>query len=450
MKIKNVLQIGNTDLEGGKFNGHDLHKYLQEKGIYSCHLVVKKESDDSTTIKIGTQCKKRIPEGVLSSDLFWQSDVVHMHLIHDHVMDISALPILSKIRPLVWTLHDPWCVGGGCIHHFDCVKWQSICHDCEYLNVPYKSKLDDRTINFLLKEQAIQSSEIAGIVASKWMENMVAKSPIWKGKNIYHIPFGVNQDLFHPSNCQDNIRKSLGIRPGNFVLLLRATRSKYKGLETIRNALKSIDTENITILTVDKTGLLDEFKEKYQILDFGWVDGLKLRDLYQSADVFLMPSEQEAFGLMAVEAMSCGCCPVVIEGTALPEVVHAPEYGVVTTREDYAKTLHSLIKSPDWLKNRGLKCHEYACKEYDKDVYVSRLINCYEDVVSRWKLVSGRVPVSREYLEPWMLRRSTPSAVKYMSMLKYACYDLCAKISRSQLYKKKADKYRIQIVEELS
>lgn len=449
MKIQNVLQIGDTDLHGNKFNGHDLHKYLRMKGIESVHMVVRKESDDSTTVEIESQCKKRIPDEILSSDDFWQTDLVHLHLIHNNVLDVSALPLLSQIRPLVWTLHDPWCVSGGCIYHFDCEKWQSHCHDCAYLKMPFESKYDDRAINFLIKERAIQAAEISGIVASKWMENMVAKSPIWKGKEIYHVPFGVNQDVFCLPKCPEKIRKALGIHPDNVVMLLRATQSKYKGLEIIKEALSFINERNITILTVDQTGLLEEFNEKYQIIDFGWIDDTKLKDLYQVADVFLMPSEQEAFGMMAVEAMSCGCCPVVIEGTSLPEVVNAPEHGIVTTKQDFAKTLYRLVKSKECLKSRGLKCYEYAQKEYNKEIYISRLIRCYEDIVSRWKVRRGGIFVSRTDIEPWIVRHRSSRSAHSKKMLKYIYYDFGARVLGNARFKQKRDKYRISILQDL-
>ncbi len=46
------LQIGNADLVGNKFNGHNLSIYLQEYNIESKHLVSKKLSKVQSLILI--------------------------------------------------------------------------------------------------------------------------------------------------------------------------------------------------------------------------------------------------------------------------------------------------------------------------------------------------------------------------------------------------------------
>jgi glycogen(starch) synthase len=46
-----------------------------------------------------------------------------------------------------------------------------------------------------------------------------------------------------------------------------------------------------------------------------------LRDLFRRARIAVVPSGFESFGLVALEAMSNGCVPVVSDNTALPEIV---------------------------------------------------------------------------------------------------------------------------------
>jgi len=60
---------------------------------------------------------------------------------------------------------------------------------------------------------------------------------------------------------------------------------------------------------------------KYGVVTPGWIDGEDLAIALSAADVFVMPSIQEAFGLMAVEAMACGTPVIVFDGTALPGVI---------------------------------------------------------------------------------------------------------------------------------
>ncbi len=49
------LQIGDNDLIGNKFNGHDLHIYLNKRGIESNHLIANPpQSRDGKTFQIGS------------------------------------------------------------------------------------------------------------------------------------------------------------------------------------------------------------------------------------------------------------------------------------------------------------------------------------------------------------------------------------------------------------
>lgn len=53
----------------------------------------------------------------------------------------------------------------------------------------------------------------------------------------------------------------------------------------------------------------------------GWVADDELEDLYARASVYVQASRHEGFGLAVAEAMLAGCVPVVMNVTAMPEVV---------------------------------------------------------------------------------------------------------------------------------
>lgn len=380
------LQIGNTDLTGNKFNGHNLSIYLKEYGIISNHLVQKKCSNVLNTFVYPLKKHQNFANAIINDRLFLEADIIHLHLIHRTKFDINYLPLLCSLKPVIITLHDPFFTTGHCIHSFGCDKWKTFCYDCDRLNVPFKIGKDATAYNFLTKKLAIQNSNITAIVASNYMENLVKQSPVWDGKKLYKIPFGVDSSIFtfEDKNCA---KKKLGIDPNSLVLMFRATDNPYKGLKYIKTALSNLKTDRkITLLTVEGKRLLSEFRKKFEIKEYSWVyDDNELAKLYQAADLFLMPSDEEAFGMMAIEAMSCGTPVLSIKGTSLEGVTNSPSCGVCVEKEDFLKALQNLINNPDEIRQRGEKSLKFAKENYDKDIYVKKIIEAYKETIARHK-----------------------------------------------------------------
>lgn len=383
----NCLQIGDNDLIGNKFNGHDLHLYLREKNIDANHIIMMKLSHDKNTfLFLRTKSEKKFTESLIFSDLFLDADIIHLHLIHNTLFDLNYLPIITAMKPTVITLHDPYFLGGHCIYHFDCEKWKTFCKDCPNLDSPFPLKRDSSAFEFSMKKHIIQNSNITAIVASKWMENKVTQSPIWQGKTIHRLPFGINQDIFKPAD-KNKIRKDLNIPQDATVLMFRSDISPFKGLDLIKNALKNLKTDKkIVLLTVAQKGKLKELKNKFDIREYGWLkDDELLAKLYQASDLFLMPSTQEAFGMMAIEAMSCKVPVLALTGTALPDVINSPQCGLAVDADKFSTELQRLINTPEEIKERGEKSLTFAKENYDKEVYINKMINIYKEVIANHK-----------------------------------------------------------------
>lgn len=376
------LQISSYDLVGNKFNGYDLHKDLRKHGILSKQMVLYKESDDPSTIPFNFEDKNATKNLLLNRE-FFLTDIVHLHLVHN-LLDFNYLPLMTRLKPTIITLHDTFYLGGHCIHHFDCKKWQTHCKDCPYLEEHFPLPADYSAFNFELKKEAIKNSQVTAIVASKWMLEKLKKSPIWKGKKVYLLPFGINQKLFKIAD-KKKVRKELGIPTNNTVLMFRANSDSFKGLYLIKKALRKIvSKKKISLLVVDGIGLLEKFKNKYDIREYGWVkDDELLAKLYQACDIFLMPSKQESFGMMAAEAMSCGkvVLSVNCDGSALGDTINSPECGLSVDEEEYADNLQYLLDNPNEVLRRGKKSYNFAKKVYGKEKYIRGMIAIYEEVM---------------------------------------------------------------------
>ena len=378
------LQISSNDLIGNKFNGHDLHFYIRKRGIISNQLVLNKESDDKNTYPYDFFSLYSARE-LMKNQLFYESDIIHFHLIHN-IIDINYLPLITKLKPCVITLHDAFFFGGHCVHHFNCQKWKTHCQDCPYPNSLYPIERDYSSLNFEMKRLAIQNSQISVIVSSDWMLNKLKDSPIWKGKKIYKVPFGVDLTKFKPVNNYSEIREEMGIDVNNFVIMFRSDSGEFKGLDLIEESLLSIKTKKkISIITVGEENILDErIYNKFDVKEFGWVkDDNFLIKLYQCSDLFLMPSRQDTFGMMAVEAMACGKVVLATnnEGSAVPDIIKAPDVGISVNEEKFDATLKDLIEGKYDLKKLGVKSRNLVKEQYGLDKYIEAILNVYKDTM---------------------------------------------------------------------
>lgn len=403
-----LLQVSSSDIVGGRFNGYTVRDRLAAEGIESRHMVWNRIGVDPDVGKIFDYPGSRLATraiGWLERQLsihsvlqvhsfglpwhksFREADVVHYHIIHDGFFSILALPMLSRMKPTVWTWHDPWAMTGHCIYPMTCERWRQGCGACPDLSRVFAMK-HDRTAEEFRRKQRIYSKTKADVVlASQWMLDMARQSPLGTNFNFHLIPFGIDLDAYRPHD-REAARQRLGVLPGRKVLCLRAASSPFKGLANTVEALHRLSSDQpLCLITFQETSHFDAFIGTHQIIEYGWTnDEDLLKDAYAACDVFLMPSRAEAFGLMAIEAMACGRPVVCFERTALPNVTFAPDAGIAVPMDDneaLTAVLRRLIENVDECRVRGERSRRLAEEHYDIVQQAGRLAALYRDVAAR-------------------------------------------------------------------
>ncbi len=423
-----ILQINSTDLDGKNYNGYELHRALNYKGISSEQMVLKKTSDEWTVIPYCTgheqyinwemkKYEKRMgmcnllepfSDRIVNSFFFEKADIVHYHLIHNQVLPLVNSKRIMSLKPSVWTLHDLWAITGHCVHPLECDQWKCGCEKCPDLqDLYFPMEIDKAHDLWKIKKDLFNRLDIDIIVATNWMEKYLQESPITKElKHIHKIPFGIDIKKYHSYN-RSVLCEEFGITPHNVVIGFRAEDFAVKGLKYINESLEKMKQfDNITILTVGEGRVSEAIKRKYQTIELGWQpEDILLKVLYLT-DIFLMPSLAESFGLMAIEAMAARCAVVVFEKTVLEDLVCSPDCGIAVPYCDAValqKTIERLIENSEERKARGELGRKIVEENYRFDTYVERHIEVYKEIAERnkekvkerektlWDIQKGRI-----------------------------------------------------------
>jgi N-acetyl-alpha-D-glucosaminyl L-malate synthase BshA len=111
----------------------------------------------------------------------------------------------------------------------------------------------------------------------------------------------------------------------------------------------------------------------------------KITDYLSASDVLLLPSEQESFGLAALEAMACEVPVIASHVGGIPEVVTDGETGFLSEVGDVEKMSADaarLIADEELRREMGRRARESAISRYSTDLIIPQYINFYERVLA--------------------------------------------------------------------
>ncbi len=138
-----------------------------------------------------------------------------------------------------------------------------------------------------------------------------------RGEKIGVVPCGVNLELFRPEKKR-LARRRLGFDADDIILLYVGRFEPLKGLDILLEAIARLQSsDRLRLVIVGGDGECNHahqtLKQKADKLDIsekclftGPMEQKKLPPYYNSADVLVIPSRYESFGLVGLEALACG------------------------------------------------------------------------------------------------------------------------------------------------
>ena len=211
--------------------------------------------------------------------------------------------------------------------------------------------------------------------------------------NIAVIPCGVDVDRFRPVDAVE-ARGRLGLGDSKVVLYVGRV-EPLKGIDILLKAVAQLgQAESVKTLIVggDSEGdreverlksLADELGISPRVRFVGRVEQQELPAYYSAADVCVVPSYYESFGLVALESMACGTPVVASRVGGLPTIVKDGVTGYLVPwrcPEPFADRLDILLSSA--VVNRGMgQAARSRALTMGWSAVADRLLSLYESLV---------------------------------------------------------------------
>ncbi len=333
-----------------------------------------------------------MPEFVRSFQRFQAENGIKYNLVHTHYWMSGWIGMELKKLQSVKQLHT--------YHSLGAVKYQSVS------TIPLVAKT-----RLASEKTCLETADRIVATSPQEMEHM--RSMVSPHGNIDMIPCGTDICRFG-SISQARARQLLGFSPDDKVVFYVGRFDRRKGIETLVRAvgqskLRGQGNLKLVIGGGSRPGQSDGIeRERIE----GIVAELGLQDItlfpgrlgednlhlyYAAADVSVVPSHYEPFGLVAIEAMASSTPVVASDVGGLQYTVVSEETGLLAPAKDaaaFAVAIDRILSDPEWRDRLGRAGRQRVEDKFSWNGVAAQLSNLYHQVLKE-KPVEKSVAVKK-------------------------------------------------------
>ncbi len=218
------------------------------------------------------------------------------------------------------------------------------------------------------------------------------------------VPPGVDLSRFHP--IEQNYAKSvIGIPPSHRMILFAGRIERLKGIDTLFRAIALLkakrtdwDWDHLCVSVIggdpseagqrenEEMARLHELRDELGLTDLIAFLGARDQDVlqyyYAAAEMLVMPSHYESFGMVALEAMACGTPVIASDVGGLSVLVQHNKTGLRVKVNDPSELARAIEKLMDDDARRRRMGHAASCyaEDYSWQKVVDKLLAVYQEL----------------------------------------------------------------------
>ena len=316
---------------------------------------------------------------------FQEADLIHLHWINQGMLSLKGIrKILTSGKPVVWTMHDIWPATAVCHYSRGCEQYLSQCDQCPLLPGDSLARQVWRR-----KVQMLNGQRLTYVCCSEWLAGEAKKSALLKDQRIVSIPNAIDTRLYRPQD-KKQARQTLDLPTDRRIILFVSQRvtDPRKGISYFLDAVSRLvqqhpemkDNTGVAILG----GHAEEVASQLALPSYplGYVsDPSRIVNVYNAADVFVLPSLEDNLPNTIMEAMACGVPCVGFHVGGIPEMITHQVNGYVAKERDaadLAQGIRYVLAEADY-ETLSRDCLHQVAQKYSQQSVASRYIEEYQN-----------------------------------------------------------------------
>lgn len=394
-----------------------LMQALRRNGIDARMVVYTKVSDDPYVTPIGTRFERgfkfmaergriALSNGMSRADLFkvsiantgmrlhrhpWvrEADVIVLTWVNQGLLSLRGIERLGRLgKPLVWIMHDMWCLTGICHHAYECDGYRQACGSCRFLGVGTANDLSHKTHQ--RKASLYAGTPITFVAVSHWLADCARSSTLLADADLRVIPNAFPVDTFPIT--PGRMAGAIALPPNRDVILMGAARldDPIKGMPVAVEALNWIFDNRPDVVRSAQVVFFGDVRDRTLIdsLRFPHIyigridDPHMLRDLYASARVVISASHYETLPGTLIEGQAAGALPVSFGRGGQSDIITHLKDGYIA---DYADPV-SLAEGIIWALKQNVdrkELHDSVARRFDANVVAKRYVDLFTELLDR-------------------------------------------------------------------